>query len=75
METGKLYSVEGAAAYLGGVSKWTVHAWLAKGRLRRTKVGTRTMIRESDLQAFIEKCNPEPAAVSNEASTVPGTEK
>lgn len=61
MEAGKLYTVEGAAAYLGGVSKWTVHAWLAKGKLRRTKVGSRTMIRESDLRAFIDACNPEPA--------------
>lgn len=53
-------SVEQAAARLGGISKWTVHAWLAKGKLRRTKVGARTMIRECDLQAFIESCNPEP---------------
>lgn len=53
----KLYSVEDAAAMLGGVSKWTVHAWLAKGKLQRTKVGSRTMIRESDLQAFVEGCN------------------
>jgi excisionase family DNA binding protein len=57
-----LYTVEGAAAFLGGISKWTVHAWLAKGKLRRTKVGARTMIRESDLQAFIDACNAEPAA-------------
>jgi len=59
MDSGKLYSVEDAAALLGGISKWTVHAWLAKGKLRRTKIGSRTMIRESDLQAFIASCNPE----------------
>jgi len=55
----RLYSVEDAAQYLGGLSKFTIHAWLSKGKLRRTKVGTRTMIRESDLQAFVAKCNPE----------------
>ena len=55
-----LLSVEQAAERLGGVSKWTVHAWLSKGKLRRTKVGSRTMIRESDLQAFIASCNEEP---------------
>jgi len=60
MNSEKLYSVEDAAAFLGGISKWTVHAWLAKGKLRRTKVGSRTMIRESDLQAFIAGCNPAP---------------
>jgi excisionase family DNA binding protein len=54
-----LMSVEQAAARLGGISKWTVHAWLAKGKLRRTKVGARTMIRECDLQAFLASCNPE----------------
>jgi excisionase family DNA binding protein len=58
----KLMSVEQAAQRLGGVSKWTVHAWLAQGKLRRTKVGSRTMIAESDLQAFLTACNPEPDA-------------
>ena len=54
-----LLSVDEAARKLGGLSKYTIHAWLSKGRLRRTKVGNRTMIRESDLQAFVAKCNPE----------------
>lgn len=49
-----LFSVEEAARRLGGISKWTVHAWLAKGKLRRTKVGSRTMIRESELQRVIK---------------------
>lgn len=66
MNSEKLYSVEGAAAFLGGISKWTVHAWLAKGKLRRTKVGSRTMIRESDLQAFVTGCNPQSAALALE---------
>ena len=52
MET--LYSVEEAAKRLGGISKWTVHAWLSKGRLKRTKVGGRTMIRESELSKIIQ---------------------
>lgn len=56
-----LLSVEEAAHKLGGVSRWTIFAWLSQGKLRRTKVGARTMIRESDLQAFIAACNPEPA--------------
>jgi excisionase family DNA binding protein len=54
-----LYSVEEAARKLGGLSPLTIHQWLSKGKLKRTKVGSRTMIRESDLQAFIEACNPE----------------
>jgi excisionase family DNA binding protein len=52
-----LHSVERAAERLGGVSKNAVIAWMAQGKLRRTKVGRRTMIRESDLQAFVAKCN------------------
>lgn len=55
----RLYSVEDAAQYLGGLSKYTIHAWLSQGKLARTKVGSRTMIRESDLQAFLKGCNPE----------------
>jgi excisionase family DNA binding protein len=49
-----LLSVAEAAKRLGGISKWTVHAWLSKGRLQRTKVGGRTMIRESELAKIIE---------------------
>jgi excisionase family DNA binding protein len=48
-----LLSVEEAARKLGGLSKHTIHAWLWKGKLRRTKVGARTMIRESELQRVI----------------------
>lgn len=54
MESDKLYSVSDAAKFLGGISKWTIHAWLSQGRLRRTKVGGRTMIRESELAKVIE---------------------
>ncbi len=50
----KLFSVTEAAEVLGGISKWTVHSWLSKGRLQRTKVGGRTMIRESELARVIQ---------------------
>ena len=50
-----LLSVEEAARRLGESSKWTLHAWLSQGRLQRTKVGSRTMIRESELQKVIEE--------------------
>jgi excisionase family DNA binding protein len=49
-----LLSVTEVAHRLGGISKWTVHAWLSQGRLRRTKVGGRTMVRESELRRVIE---------------------
>jgi excisionase family DNA binding protein len=52
--TDVLLSVPEAARRLGGISKWTVHAWLSQGRLQRTKVGGRTMIRESELAKVIE---------------------
>jgi excisionase family DNA binding protein len=54
MNPDKLYSVSDAAEFLGGVSPWTIHAWLSQGRLRRTKVGSRTMIRESELAKVIQ---------------------
>jgi excisionase family DNA binding protein len=50
----ELIDVSEAARRLGGVSKWTVYAWLSQGRLRRTKVGGRTMIRQSELEKVIE---------------------
>ena len=57
----QLLSVEEAARRLGGISKWTVHAWLSQGRLRRTKVGSRTMIKESELQKVIDDGGKSPA--------------
>lgn len=56
-----LLSIEQAAQRLGGVSKWTIHSWLSQGKLPRVKVGARTMLRERDLQDFIERCNPSSA--------------
>lgn len=61
MSMEKLFSVEEAAIMLGGLSKYTIHAWLSSGKLRRTKVGSRTMISERDLKAFIDSCNQVPS--------------
>lgn len=49
----RLYSIPAASEYLGGVSEWTIRAWLRDGVLRRTKVGKRTLIRESELNRMI----------------------
>ncbi len=57
----ELLSVDEAARRLGGISKWTVHAWLSQGRLQRVKVGSRTMIRESELQKVIQDGGKSPA--------------
>jgi len=60
-EMDKLLSVKDAAAALGGISKWTIHAWLSQGKLQRTKVGGRTMIRESELTKVIEDGGKSPS--------------
>ena len=49
----RLLTVEQAAQALGGISKYTVQAWLSSGKLQRTKVGSRTMIRESALESVL----------------------
>jgi excisionase family DNA binding protein len=61
MDLERLLSVEEAARALGGISKWTVHAWLSQGRLQRTKVGGRTMIRESELTKVIKHGGKSPS--------------
>jgi excisionase family DNA binding protein len=48
----KLYSVDEAAEALG-ISYWTIWAKLKSGELLRTKVGGRTVIRESALEKLI----------------------
>jgi len=59
--TDQLLSVDEVARRLGGLSKWTVHAWLSQGKLQRTKVGGRTMIRESELAKVIEDGGKSPS--------------
>lgn len=49
-----LVSVEEAARLLGGLSKWTIYAWLSQGKLHRTKVGRRTMLRQSELARIVK---------------------
>ncbi len=49
-----LVSIDEAARRLGGLSKYTINAWLSTGKLKRSKVGSRTMIRESELERIIE---------------------
>jgi excisionase family DNA binding protein len=61
LQMDELFSVEEAARRLGGLSKYTIHAWLSQGKLMRTKVGRRTMIRGSELQRVIEDGGKSPA--------------
>ena len=63
--TQMLMSVEEAARRMGGVSKWSIYSWLSQGKLRKTKVGSRVMIGERDLEAFIARCNPETVTESS----------
>ena len=51
---GKLHSVESGAAFLGGLSPWTIRRCLTDGRLTRVKIGRRTMVYESELIAMVK---------------------
>jgi excisionase family DNA binding protein len=53
----RLFSIEEAAKWLGGVSPWTIRSWIATGRLQKTKVGRRTMISEGELEEFVRSSN------------------
>ena len=58
MQEDKLHTIQSAAEYLGSVSTYSVEKWLSRGRIRRTKVGRRTMIYQSELDRFIRDSNP-----------------
>ena len=57
-----LYSVADAARMLGGVSKFTIYAWMSRGLLERTRVGGRVMVRESSLLKLLEQGSQQEAA-------------
>lgn len=62
---GKLHDVESAAEFLGGLSPWTIRAWLSQGKLTRVKVGSRTMVLEAELVALAKPETPAQAAARN----------
>jgi hypothetical protein len=51
-----LLSVEEFGRRLGGISPATVHTWLSLGRfgLQRTKIGSRTMLAQSELLKVLQ---------------------
>jgi excisionase family DNA binding protein len=51
----RLFDVETAAEKLGGISAWTLRGWLSQGKIKKTKVGRRTMIAESELDRFVRE--------------------
>jgi excisionase family DNA binding protein len=56
----RLYSVKDAAQALG-ISPATVYTWLSLGRIVRTKIGSRVLIRQSELERLISASNgPDP---------------
>jgi excisionase family DNA binding protein len=73
----KLYSIEDAAKALGGLSPGTISVWLSQGKLKRTKVGRRTMIAESELQRFLQAGEVSPRkrteATNEAAAATPAT--
>jgi excisionase family DNA binding protein len=49
----KLYTVK-EAAQVTTLSPWTIWAYLTQGRIKRTKISRRTVIRESELQKLLK---------------------
>ena len=52
----ELFSVAETAQKLGGISPWTVRAWISQGRLEKTKVGARTMVSVRAMREFLNQC-------------------
>lgn len=55
----RIYSIDQVCEKLGGISRSTVETWLSAGRLKRTKIGRRTMVSESELCRFVASCQVE----------------
>ena len=53
----RLINIKAASRKLGGLSVWTLRAWVRDGKLKQTKVGRRIMFRESDLESFVRSQN------------------
>jgi len=49
-----LFSINVFARRCGDISPHTVRSWLRDGKINRTKVGRRTMVRESELSKVVK---------------------
>lgn len=49
----EMFPIPEAGKRLGGISPHTINKWLSTGKLQRTKVGSRTMIRASELERIL----------------------
>ena len=54
MSVDQLHDLESAGRMLGGVALSTMRRWAAQRRIPIVKLGSRVMVRESDLQKLIE---------------------
>jgi predicted site-specific integrase-resolvase len=50
-----IFNLEESGRKLGGIKVWTLRAWLKQGRLKPTKVGSRTMLTEAELERFLRE--------------------
>ena len=64
----RLFTIPQASEYLG-ISHWTIRKMLKTGQLGRTKVGTKIVIRESQLKRVIK----DEFLVDAEPTALPGT--
>ena len=52
---GQLLPLDEICRRLGGIHKQTVHNLIRRGELHATKVGTRVMVAETELDDYIER--------------------
>lgn len=57
----KLYKIKDLVN-LGIGSKTSIHRWVKKGLLKKTKIGFSTRFKESDVKAFLIKINQQKEA-------------
>ena len=62
------YCVEDAAAMIG-ISRSTMYEFVKDGRIPARKIGTRTVIRHCDLEAFLEAAPFSAATMNAQASS------
>jgi len=65
----KLLSVQDAAELLS-ISRWTVRAYIRQGKLRPVRIGRRVLLREEEIERFVEARSPNPENPVEKGGTV-----
>ena len=68
----QLHDVSSTANILGGISPWTIRAYIRQGKLRPVRIGRRVLLEESEIARFVAEAKANGESGNHKESEVKG---